>query len=224
MSSNNIFSSSLVVNKKPTLSILIPCRDMMHSAHALAVIDLVKMNTIQGIHTQVFMNSGSILLTQREHLVDQAIENNFDYILWLDSDIYCPSMLVTKLLSHNMPVVACNYIRRQLPAKGVAYKKMYEWNNPLDFEPKDHLIEVEGIGMGCMLMKTEIFKKLKKPWFEFKYNADSNDWLGEDMILCEKIRSLGYKIMVDVNLSHQIRHLGTWAFGPDLLNQHQKQI
>ena len=71
-------------------------------------------------------------------------------------------------------------------------------------------------------METKIFHELKKPWFEFRHYPETNDWLGEDMILCEKIRKLGYKIMVDVNLSNQIRHLGTWAFGPDLLNQHHK--
>jgi hypothetical protein len=222
MNRSSIFSTSFRVDKKPNLSILIPCRDLMHSAHALSVIDLVKFNTMQGIDTHVFMDSSTVLLTQRERLVEQAISANSDYILWLDSDIFCPSMIAVKLLTHKEPVIACNYIRRQLPAKGVAYEKMYDWNNPLDFSLREKLVEVEGIGMGCMLMKTEIFKKLEKPWFEFKYCPDNDSWLGEDMVLCEKIRSLGYKIMVDVNLSHQIRHLGTWAFGPDLLDKNQQ--
>lgn len=224
MKNLSVFSSSSWGNKKVKLSILIPCRDLLHSAHAYSLVELVKFNIQQGINTEVFMDSSTILLTQREHLVDRALEFDSDYIFWLDSDIYCPPSTVIKLLAHNQPVIACNYIRRQLPAKGVAYEKMYEWDKPLDFEPRDSLVEVEGLGMGCLLMKTEIFHKLKKPWFEFKYTSETNDWLGEDMVLCEKIRDLGYKIMVDVNLSNDIRHLGTWAFGPDLLNKQQDKI
>lgn len=222
MKSSNVFSSNPWHIKKQKLAVLVPCRDLLHSYHALSLIELTKLNTMQNIDTQVFMNTSTILLTQREHLADQALEYNAEYILWLDSDIYCPSSIAIKLLSYNIDVIACNYVRRQLPPKGVAYEKMYGWDKPLDFQPRDSLVEVEGIGLGCFLMKTEIFRKLKKPWFEFKHCSETNDWLGEDMVLCEKIRSLGYKIMVDVNLSNDIRHLGTWAFGPDLLNQPQK--
>jgi hypothetical protein len=47
-------------------------------------------------------------------------------------------------------------------------------------------VEVEGVGMGCILMKTEIFKKLQKPYFEFIYNKKSDDWMGEDFNLLSK--------------------------------------
>ena len=38
------------------------------------------------------------------------------------------------------------------------------------------------------------------------------------MNLCHKIASAGYSIKVDTALSQGIRHLGTYAFGPDDLN------
>lgn len=204
--------------KKSKLAICIPCRDILHSAHSLSLVELVKFNTMNGIETQVFMNASTVLLTQREHLADQAIEYNAEYILWLDSDITFPSSLALKLLSHNKEFVSCNYVKRTLPLKGVAYEKIYDWNNPLSFEMKDNLQVIEGIGLGCVLMRTEIFNKLSKPYFEFRYTPISNDWLGEDMILCEKIRDLGIELYVDTILSHEIRHLGTYAFGPNDLD------
>jgi hypothetical protein len=69
-----------------------------------------------------------------------------------------------------------------------------------------------------MLMRTEIFSQIPKPWFEFGWSPDSNDHLGEDMILCQKMAAAGYSIKIDSQLSQELRHLGTWAFGPDLLD------
>ena len=66
-------------------------------------------------------------------------------------------------------------------------------------------------------MKTEIFSELPKPWFDFQWSPQSNDFLGEDMVLCQKIGNTGRTIKIDTVLSQELRHLGTWAFGPDLL-------
>jgi hypothetical protein len=68
-----------------------------------------------------------------------------------------------------------------------------------------------------MLMKTQIFKELPKPWFEFQWTPETDDQLGEDMILCQKIAATGRTVKVDTMLSQELRHLGTWAFGPDLI-------
>jgi hypothetical protein len=179
---------------------------------------MIKLNTMNDIDTHVFMDASTILLTQRERLATEAVNLGAEYLLWLDSDITFPATTAMRLMAHDEPIVACNYIRRQLPAKGVAYEVIGNWNNPLPFDIYNHLVEVQGVGMGCMLMRTEIFSKIPKPWFEFGWSPDSNDHLGEDMILCQKMAAAGYSVKIDSQLSQELRHLGTWAFGPDLLD------
>jgi hypothetical protein len=56
---------------------------------------------------------------------------------------------------------------------------------------------------------------MSKPWFEFQWTPGSNDFLGEDMYLCQKIAAAGYSIKVDTQLSQEMRHLGTYGFGPN---------
>jgi hypothetical protein len=214
MIKKSVFSSSQWSIKKTKLAVCIPTRDTLHSAHALCLAELVKFNTMNDIDTHVFMDASTVLLTQRERLATVALDLDAEYTLWLDSDVTFPATTAVRLLAHNEPVVAANYVRRQFPAKGVAYKKLSAWDNPLSFEIHDALVDVEGIGMGCFLIKNEIFTKIAKPWFEFRWTPGSNDYLGEDMILCEKIANAGYKIKVDTALSHEIRHLGTYGFGP----------
>jgi hypothetical protein len=218
MKKKSVFSTTGWSNKKGKLAICIPTRDTLHSAHALSLAEMVKFNTMNDIDTHVFMDASTILLTQRERLASAAIDLGAEYMLWLDSDMVFPSTTAVRLLAHNEPVVAANYVRRQLPAKGVAYQQIGDWENPLSFDIEDDLVEIEGIGMGCILMKTEIFAKLRKPWFEFGWSPESNDFLGEDMLLCQKIAAEGYTIKVDTVLSQEIKHLGTFAFSADLLD------
>ena len=218
MKNKSVFSSNSWTTKKHKLAVLIPCRDTLHSAHALALTELVKFNTMNNIDTQVFMDASTILLTQRERLATQAIDLNADYMLWLDSDMVFPATTAVRLLAHNEPVVAGNYIRRQKPYKGVAYKKIGDWEKPLSFDIQDELVPVAGVGMGCFLVKTNIVKNLSKPWFDFQWTPASNDFLGEDMYLCQKIAAAGHSIKIDTMLSQELHHLGTFAFNVDLLN------
>jgi hypothetical protein len=80
-------------------------------------------------------------------------------------------------------------------------------------EIHDELVKVEGVGMGCMLMKLDMFDKLEKPYFEFRYKEDTEDYFGEDFILLGKLRNLEYDVYIDTTLSMDIKHLGIYAFG-----------
>ena len=215
--SKSVFASSKWSLKKSKLAVLVPCRDTLHSAFAMCLTELVKLNTMNNIDTHVIMDASTVLLTQRERLAMEAQNIGAEYMLWLDSDMVFPATTAMRLMAHNEDVVAANYIRRQLPAKGVAYEKIGDWEDPLPFEIQDTLVPVEGIGMGCMLMKTSILQEIEQPWFEFRWTPKSNDHLGEDMIFCQKMAAKGHTVKIDTVLSMEMRHLGTWAFGPDLL-------
>ena len=217
MKKNSVFNTSQWTLKKSKRAVLLPVRDTMHSATALCLTELVKLNIMNGIETHVIMDASTVLLTQRERLALEAKNVGAEYMLWIDSDMVFPATTALRLLAHNESVVAANYVRRQLPAKGVAYEAIGEWQNPLSFEPRDTLVPIAGIGMGCFMMKTSILDELPRPWFDFEWTPEHNDWLGEDMRLCQKITKAGYTIKVDTALSTELRHLGTWAFGPDLL-------
>jgi hypothetical protein len=67
--------------------------------------------------------------------------------------------------------------------------------------------------MGCMLMKLDMFNKLEKPYFEFQYKENTEDYFGEDFILLGKLRNLEYDVYIDTILSVDIKHLGIYAFG-----------
>ena len=213
MRKKSIQNSSLWEVKPVKVSILVPTRDMVHSHFAYSLTQLVKTTSEAGIDVYLFFDSSTILLNQRERLVDEAIKINSDYVLWLDSDMMFPSNVILRLLGHNKDIVGCNYMKRSLPMKTVAYTDLNDWDSWVPLEPFDELIKVQGVGMGCILMKSDVFKKLEKPYFEFRYKEDTQDWFGEDFILEDKLIKQGYDINIDTVLSMDIKHMGLYAFG-----------
>ena len=47
----SVFATSQWAIKKSKLAILVPTRDLLHSAHALCLTEIVKLNTMNGIDT-----------------------------------------------------------------------------------------------------------------------------------------------------------------------------
>lgn len=160
----------------------------------------------------VFMDNSTILLNQRERLITNAIDIDADYVLWIDSDMVFPSTVALRLLEHNKDIVACNYMKRTKPLKTVAYTNIKDWGSWVPLEPRKELIKVEGVGMGCMLMKTSVFKSISRPYFEFTYDGETKDWHGEDFMLLTKLRLAGYDVFIDTVLSMEIKHLGLYAY------------
>lgn len=218
----NIYDLSAWQAKPVKLAILVPCRENMYSLFTASLVELVKTTTMAGIDVHVIYDQSTILLSQREKLAKQAISMNSDYALWLDSDMLFPSTAALRLLNHKQDIVCSNYMKRSVPLQTVAYPERGNWENWLPLEGDQELQEVEGIGMGCMLMKTEVLKNIEPPYFNFEYR--DGDWHGEDFYFQQKLRNAGYKILVDMNLSFQVRHIGQWAFGPNIGTNEEQRI
>ncbi len=58
------------------------------------------------------------------------------------------------------------------------------------------LVEVDGIGAGCMLIKREVLKGMKAP-FEDLTRPDGRRSVGHDYAFCKKAKKRGYKIYAD---------------------------
>ena len=152
------------------------------------------------------MISNSLVYDARNKLADVAIENNFDYLLFIDSDMVFPKDGYKRLLSHNKDIVGGLYFGRRGEHSPVAYKEVVTrttFRNP-SCTPIDNisgLQEVQGIGLGFCLIKVEVLKKIRK---RYKSIFEPIKGLGEDLAFEYKARKLGYKIYCDcdIDLGH----------------------
>lgn len=150
----------------------------------------------------------------REKLVLEALKGGMDYIFMVDDDMVCPIDMLDHLLMdiENKPeidVVAPLAFMRNPPHYAVIYTttegydqenhQPYFVNNFVKNYPKDTLVECDAVGFGAVLIKMDIVRKMKPPYFF------STTGSGEDIYFCMKSRQeAGARIFMDtrVKLGH----------------------
>jgi len=202
------------MTKGINLSVCVPARDTVNTGFAY---DLARMsarwyaNAPEGSAFNLHFLQGTLIADQRCKLVEMALRANADWVLFLDSDMRFPIDLVDRLMAHDRDIVACNYATRRLPVKTVAFK---DWSG-LDYVyslGKTGLEQVAAVGMGAMLIRADVFKKLGYPWFQIHYLPSAKMWAGEDMFFCELARKAGFDIWIDHDTSQLIGHTGSLDF------------
>lgn len=201
------------------LAICMPCRDTLHSAFAY---DLARLTAYwsanhvpNGGALHLFTSQGTLIADQREHLVKEALKVNADYVLWLDSDMRFPKDVFDRLAAHDKPIVAANYSTRGLPAKPVAFKNARCNEYVYTVDDSHGLEEVYAVGMGVMLVKTDVYRKIPMPWFQIGYATDTGAFFGEDIHFCHKAARHGFPVMIDHDVSKAVRHIGTFEYTLD---------
>jgi len=117
--------------------------------------------------------------------------------------VYHPKT-ITRLLSHNLPVVGALVHRRYPPFDSLMLKmvKTDEVRNayvPIDEWKDGSLVEVDATGGGCLMFNMEVFRKLPRPWFKMQKNPDGST-IGEDIGFCMELKKAGYRIFVDTSV------------------------
>jgi hypothetical protein len=197
-----------------SVAILVPARDTVMTSFAY---DLARAMSFHTATTDdrvlLYTSHGTLIASQRMELARQALEEKADYLLWLDSDMRFPRETIGHLMLRDKPIVAANYATRRMPVKPVAMMdnngeigRVYTAPDSEGLQPVDY------IGMGVMMVKREVFEKVEAPWFAIPYSTVGNHYIGEDVFFCSKAREAGYEVLVDHDLSHQVKHIGTFEY------------
>lgn len=189
------------------LTICVPCQDSVSSIFAKCLANLTAELAKAGIEHYLYFLNGTVLPDSRNKLVLDSFKNNSEYLLWLDSDMIFPSDVFFKLQKHNKDIVAVTYSTRVNPSKSVAFVDEFDLSKRLT--EKTGLHSVYAVGMGCMLTKTSVFKRLSKPWFDITWDNNTESFIGEDLYFCDLAFNSGYEIFVDCDLSNEIGHHGS---------------
>lgn len=136
-----------------------------------------------------------------------AIENNYDYIFQMDSDMTYPKESIIELLKMRKPVTTGHYRARFPPFLPIHYKKIGK--NILDQQNRTFTQEIEQIeatGGGGVLIDVNILKKLKFPYYETKYKG--HNIKSEDIVFSEKLKKK--KIPIFLNTKIDYGHLANF--------------
>jgi len=210
------------------LAILLPCRDILHTAFAY---DLARLTAFwsakhvpNGGALHLFTSQGTLIADQRQNLVIEALKVKADYVMWLDTDMRFPKEIVDRLHAHDKDVVACNYSTRRLPCKPVAFSDKSCRTLVYTKADSSGLEEAYAVGMGAMLERTSVYKKLGLPFFQIGYSQSAQDFFGEDVYHCHKLNEAGVKVYVDHDTSKLVKHIGNFEFGNEHAEAHMQIV
>lgn len=140
----------------------------------------------------------------REEMAKQAIAADCEYLLMIDDDMICPDNMFEKLYEADKPIIAPLAFTRNFPHKPVIYSCIEGWDSVSQKDyftnyavmnyPKDQLREVDAVGFGAVLIKTEVLKAVPTPRFM------STCGTGEDILFCYKAKKAGFSTWVDTRI------------------------
>jgi hypothetical protein len=170
----------------------------------------VSMNwhqNVAGLQTPIwfspmhFSPSGMEIGKARNHCVEAAFEFGSSHIMFIDDDVLCPVDALLRLMNHDVPVAAGVYWSKQRPSSPLIFVEGHT-GGYTDWELGD-LLEVDACGMGCTLLKMEVFEKMDPPWFK-TIRGEYDDGVGfmtEDIFFCKKMhKELGLRPLVDTGI------------------------
>lgn len=161
---------------------------------------------------------------------------DFTHLLFVDADVGFPAQLVIDMLTFGEPMVGAIYPKKTLPMEWVGSGL----GSP---EFRSGFMEVEGLGMGCFLIRRDAVAAMVQKFPEkiypyitvpnmrwggtertlafFDCIRQENGKVSEDISFCRRYREVGGKVWAAVG--HPLTHEGPYGFS-GCFAQYQEQI
>lgn len=198
------------VSKKRIL-IAIPSNKLIEAETFKSIYDLV---VPEGYET-VFQYFWGYQVEQVRNLIAHwTVQNGFDYLFAVDSDISFPPDTLAKLLSHDKDIVSGVYIQRIPGTHTIEIMRANEFGGVTHVDwntiKGQGLVPIDGCGFGCALVKAEVFRGVPYPQYVYKSAIDHKDTISEDVYFCMRARENGFTLWCDTSVICE--HTGSYTF------------
>jgi len=167
--------------------------------------ELLKSRGHKVLKTARGNNTREALARSQEVAREYALNNGFDYMLSLESDLYPPPDTIERLLGHCKEMVGVlyfigeDYLRLPcitLPERqkttGLMGTRLLH-TKEIKYYMEQGLKQVNSCGLGCTLIKKDIFENIG---FMFYSDLESHS----DVFFANDVWTNGFRIFVDTNL------------------------
>lgn len=168
------------------------------------------LNVPNGYEVHFQIATGTQVDQIRNLIADWA--TRFDYLFAVDADMSFAPDTLERLLSHDKDVVSGLYIQRK-PGQHILEIYRNGRNVPYSDIKGKGLVEIDGCGFGCVLVKSEVIRAIGYPQFVYKSALDHAYTVSEDTYFCSKATQLGFKVWADTTI--KCGHHGASVFYVD---------
>lgn len=207
------------------VSICTPSGETWDRKYGISLVNLVVYSFgrcprgLSSLELSISNSVGSILPQSRTRLVQDALARKATHVLFIDSDQTFPPDTLHRLLSWEVPVVACNVATKRFPSIPTARRKsdvIASGEVVYTREGQSGLEKVWRVGAGVMLVESWVFGLMKQPWFPIRWSDERNDFDGEDWCFVEQLEEKGLSVRIDQGLSWEIGHRGVMEYTHEL--------
>jgi hypothetical protein len=226
--------------KNTKLMIATPAYDgKVNIQYALSYANTKVFLESQGVEVvPVITASGSLLVAERNRLLEAFWQSDCTHVLFIDSDLGWPPEAVGALLQADKEFIGGCY-----PARGAEDMFLFRPVVDKDFKmtQENHLLKMEYIPSGFILLSRGAIKKMRdkfpelyfEPKIKYINNPDpgyclfntevyEGEFWGEDFVFCRRAMQAGIEIWVDPLI--QFDHAGTIGMLAEKIMKEQEKI
>lgn len=166
-----------------------------------------------------FLNGESLIRTvgssdrMYTHSAENAVAREFlnsdaTHLFMTEMDLVLPIDTIPALLQVDRPIVSGLYFLRGgrgqpcLYAKGLTPGRNPFPHTPVSVFPTERPFKLGRLGgcpgLGCVLLRREVFEAIEEPWFDLKERQPkTEEGYGSDMYFFTKVRDAGFEVWVD---------------------------
>lgn len=193
--------------------------------HASALSETCKLGLTKEINVYcIYMSYDSLVQRARNDIVQLALDQEVDDLVFIDCDVDWTPEDFFKLLEYDVDVVGGIYPKKgddeDYPVKAL--------NQNLKFE-ENGLIEVEGIATGFLRLTRKALQTVSDDSIEYTESHkpkpikmvfditvdEKGELISEDIVFCRKWRKLGGKVWLDPSI--KLSHVGTKRWNGDFM-------
>lgn len=142
----------------------------------------------------------------RNAIVRKALDGGYEYVFMVDSDIIIPENALECLLEYPVDICFGVYPRKNNPEETELFHKgTFSFEKRFTYKEIKEIgnvrVDVKGAGFGCALIKTDVFRKLNYPWFNF-VSYEDGDFLSEDLYFCMMAENFTMQADIRVRCKH----------------------
>lgn len=155
--------------------------------------------------TQTYRTRNSFMTELKSSRKFQKPRGDYDYFMFIDSDIGFTAFDIIQLLSHGKDVVGGPYLTHDNDGTYEAglFSKTKPGRTVHRFKSTETgLKKVDWLASGFVLIKASVFEKVEYPWFRHSMieSGDLQEESGEDVGFCLNFARFGVEIWMDFDL------------------------
>lgn len=202
------------------LMIAIPTMDIVHIDFVRSLTKLIEHLKDDGVDYELAIDNGTLVYIARHHLAVKAVRENFDQVLWLDSDMVFNEEIYDDLRFCHKPIVSGVCHSRRRPFTCCLFADL-DLNHLTRANWQEHRepFKVAGCGMAACLMDVQVIRDVLK---EYGQTFTPMESYGEDLAFCKRAGELGYEIWADPDV--RVGHIGHLTIWPDEVQKWEEII